>query len=106
MLKYEKPIVLANDDLAEGIYLASGGSAGGGQAPETASCDSIYMNGIWHGSDFSDWQNGTNINGRGCEGCPANWGDGICHVANYDPSEDCRPSWEKNGKGPDEKWNQ
>lgn len=29
MREYQKPVVLQNDELAEGIYLASGGSAGG-----------------------------------------------------------------------------
>lgn len=102
MYTYEKPIVVLADDIAEGIYAASGDIN-----PAThAGCDSIYLKGVWHKSDYSDWQNGTNLNGRGCEGCPANWSDGVCHAASYGASEDCRPSWEKQGKLPTDKWNQ
>lgn len=95
MQNYERPRVIMSETMYEGVYLASG-----------KVCDSIYMGGVWHKSDYSDWQNGTNIDGRGCEGCPANWDDGVCHAATLDENVDCRPSWETNGKGPDDKWNQ
>lgn len=39
MADYEKPIILANDDVAEGVYAASG--------DDVAKCDSKYMLGIW-----------------------------------------------------------
>lgn len=98
MLSYEKPVVILTNDMAEGIYAASGDNQLG--------CDSVYMKGVWHKSDYSDSVNGTNIDGRGCEGCPANWSDGSCHAAGYKASEDCRPTWEKQGKLPTDKWNQ
>lgn len=106
MRAYEKPIVVLIDEMAEGIYAASGSTGGGNGSTENKVCDSIYIKGQFTKSDYSDWQNGTNINGRGCEGCPANWSDGRCHVESYAASEDCRPSWEKQGKLPNDKWNQ
>lgn len=114
MNKYEKPSVLMNEELAEGVYAASGdvdnGTTTTPSTPEentkTRTCDSIYLQGNYRQPDFSDWANGTNLNGRGCEGCPACWSDGKCHVEAYIPEEDCRPSWEKEGKGPNDLWNQ
>ena len=103
MRSYERPVVILTNDMAEGVYAASGDQIN----PTTnAGCDSVYMKGVWHKSDYSNWSGGTNIDGRGCEGCPANWSDGQCHAANYQASEDCRPSWEKQGKLPQDKWNQ
>lgn len=97
---YEKPVVLANDELAEGIYAASGevventapdvdtipsGPAdegiipnGSGAEGSTASdggpkCDSIYMQGVYQAPDYSPW-NGVNPGYKknyGCLGCPA-----------------------------------
>ena len=113
MEQYKKPVVLMNEELAEGVYAASGTvSPEATQTPEPTPtpdkpvCDSIWMKGNYVQPDFSDWANGTNINGRGCEGCPACWSDGKCHVESYPPEEDCRPSWEVQGKGPYDKWNQ
>lgn len=111
---YEKPIVLENEELAEGVYAASGAVSGGGTtttptvpenpSPQAPVCDSIYIKGSYRQPDHSDWLNGTNLNGRGCEGCPACWSNGVCHVASYPAEEDCRPSWEKFGYGPNERW--
>lgn len=111
---YNKPVVLLNEELSEGVYAASGADDNTTQMPDTPDtepkleqvCDSIYMKGNYVQPDFSDWANGTNINGRGCEGCPACWSDGSCHVASYPAEEDCRPSWEVQGKSPNALWNQ
>ncbi len=107
MTNYEKPVVLANEDVAEGVYAASG-TAG---APK---CDSVYMQGVWQAPDYSDWAGGT----RGykqqfaCLGCPANTDNGCGlqthyvqsgQAASYDTDNGNRkPSWEKKGYGPED----
>ena len=48
MKNYERPVMIRTEELAEGVYLASGG----------IKCDSVYMNGVWQAPDYSDW-NGT-----------------------------------------------
>lgn len=84
MTSYEKPIVLENEDLAEGIYAASGAVDDGysevtGSEPEPSEsssesndtdpgettntnttqndlkCDSQYMQGVWQAPDYSPW---------------------------------------------------
>ena len=106
MKNYEKPMIL-NMGTYEGVYAASGDVAdNGGEDNNQPVCDSIYIRGNFRQPDYSDWQYGTNLNGRGCEGCPANWSDGKCHVASYPPAEDCRPSWEVQGQQPDWRWNE
>ena len=45
MDKYMKPMALKNEELIEGVYAASGDSVAAKE------CDSIYMNGVWQGSD-------------------------------------------------------
>lgn len=102
MLRYEKPEVILTNDMAEGVYAASGAKF---DPLKHAGCDSIYIKGVYHQPNFINWQSGTNIDGRGCEGCPACWSDGRCHISNYGPGEDCRPTWEKHGKLPSDKWN-
>ena len=110
---YQKPLIISENDIAEGVFTASGLIEGAedqtGSEPQQTNlgntlCESQYMLGVWKGSDWSNWQ-GTNYDVRGCEGCPANWNDGVCH-ANSDPGfaerEDLRPSWEKEGKGPND----
>lgn len=110
MTNYEKPVVLANEDVAEGVYAASGSVASGG-GPK---CDSIYMKGVWQAPDYSDWAGET----RGykqqfaCLGCPANTGNGCGlqthyiesgQAASYDVDDGNRkPSWEKKGYGPED----
>ena len=37
MKNYERPVMIRTEELAEGVYLASGG----------IKCDSVYMNGVW-----------------------------------------------------------
>ena len=45
MTNYESPVMIRTEELAEGVYLASGG----------IKCDSVYMNGVWQAPDYSDW---------------------------------------------------
>lgn len=113
MKSYEKPMVLQNGELMEGVYTASGdvsnNSSNGGPK-----CDSIYMKGIWQAPDYSNWNGGT----RGykqqfaCLGCPANTDNGCGlqthyvesgYAQSYDVDNGNRkPSWEKKGYGPDD----
>lgn len=105
---YERPAVLVNEELAEGVYAASGTSENG------LKCDSKYMQGVWQAPDYSDWGGTT----RGykqqfaCLGCPANTDNGCGlqthyiesgNAASYDVDNGNRkPSWEKKGYGPDD----
>ena len=59
MKQYQKPVVVVNDELAEGVYAASGSNAGGSgnstSGDNGPKCDSKYMKGVWQGPDYSDW---------------------------------------------------
>ena len=103
---YSRPIVLTHSDMAEGVYAASG--AGTGNNTTTYKCDSIYMRGVYQQPTWSPITDGYKI-GRGCEGCPA-WNGSSCRfqsapqeMVNWSGPTDFRPSWEKEGKLPDEK---
>lgn len=78
MKNYEKPIVLANNELFEGVFAGSGiqaGGTGGGTGDgDTGSgvivqCNSAYMNGTYQAPDWNNTS--TNIGRYGCNGCPA-----------------------------------
>lgn len=109
MKKYEKPVVIENEGLAEGIFMASGDAASGG-----VKCDSKYMNGVWQAPDYSDWAGGTRGYRQqfGCLGCPANTASACGlqthypdsgNAASYDVDNGNRmPSWERKGYGPDD----
>lgn len=101
---YERPVMIRTEELAEGVYLASGG----------IKCDSVYMNGVWQAPDYSDW-NGTTRGYKqqfGCLGCPANTASGCGLLSHYVDSGyagsydvdngNRKPSWEKKGYGPDD----
>lgn len=104
MKKYEKPVITVVEDLAEGVYAASGDVFGG-----TAKCDSIYMKGTWEKGDFTS--KGIKAN-QGCVGCPAYTGTGCglnSHyvdsnfAASYDVDNGNRkPAWESSGKKPED----
>lgn len=112
---YEKPVLLAQEELAEGVYMGSGTVAeGGGNSGNGPKCDSKYMKGVWQAPDYSDWAGTT----RGykqqfaCLGCPANTDNGCGlqthyvdsgNASSYDVDNGNRmPSWEKKGYGPDD----
>lgn len=99
MKLYEKPMILLNEELCEGVYAASGASA------SSTGCQSIYMNGVFHAN--SRWSNVTDWNSdsdskhteieRGCEGCPYNWGYCAVNNGNAQAGQDARPGWEQKG---------
>lgn len=108
MDKYMKPMALKNEELIEGVYAASGDSVAAKE------CDSIYMNGVWQGPDYSDWA-GTERGYKqqfGCLGCPANTHNGCGLLSHYQDSNQAgsydtdkgnrKPNWEKKGYGPDD----
>lgn len=111
MEKYEKPLVVVNNELAEGVYATGSGAGTGTGAP---GCDSKYMNGVWQAGDYSDWAGGTRGYKQqfGCLGCPANTGSGCGlqthyvdsnYAASYDVDNGNRmPSWERKGYGPND----
>lgn len=98
MKSYEKPLVLENEELSEGIYAASGDVT-------TSGCKSIYMKGVFHRNtrweNVTDWSNDSDLKHkereRGCEGCPYNWGYCAVNNTNAQPGQDARPSWEQKG---------
>ncbi len=98
-MKYTKPIITVNEELAEGVYAASGNNK--------LVCKSIYMLGIPISPSYNPIEDGYKT-GRGCEGCPA-WDDEECvcrlitkpEEMNWD--DDFRPTWEVQGHLPDEK---
>lgn len=117
MKQYEKPIVLVNEELAEGVYTASGTASVGNNTTSDNSapgCDSKYMKGVWQAPDYSDWAGTTRGYKQqfGCLGCPAYRGNGCGlqtdyvdsgYASSYDVDNGHRmPSWEKKGYGPDD----
>ncbi len=114
MNRYVKPMIVEQDGLAEGVYMASGGTSSSNTSGNGPKCDSVYMKGVWQAPDYSDWGGTT----RGykqqfaCLGCPANTGNGCGlethyvesgNASSYDVDNGNRkPSWEKKGYGPDD----
>lgn len=100
MRNYSRPEIIKMDEMAEGIFAASG-STGTGDSGSGKQCESVYMNGVYAP------KNGDSINvgyklGYGCDGCPAVKG-GKCTVNEITWEGDFRPWWEKLGKKDDEK---
>jgi hypothetical protein len=105
MKQYERPMILTNEDLAEGVYAASGDT-------DTVSCDSKYMSGSWKAADSSDWNGGTRgyMQQFGCTGCPATRANGCGLLLDYVESNNSSsyeanrgnymPSWERKGYQP------
>lgn len=94
MKKYERPVVELNNELAEGVFAASGASGG---------CDSIYMQGV-----YSDGVPGgvTYKEKFGCTGCHAYTGQG-CKLDDptFNPKgKILMPNWEQNLHSGDEKF--
>ncbi len=113
MKNYEKPVVVVNDETAEGVYAASG--AVGGAGVETADgapkCDSIYMQGVWQNADYTSAAK-TYKQRYGCMGCPAFRANGCGlqldyvqsgYASSYDVDNGKRkPTWEVEKHKPDE----
>lgn len=119
MNQYQKPIVMVNDELAEGVYAASGSNVGGASNSTSddnggVKCDSIYMKGVWQKPDYSPWGNTTRgyKQNFGCNGCPANTDNGCGlqthyvdsgYASSYETDNGKRkPTWEKKGYKPDD----
>jgi hypothetical protein len=106
MKKYERPIVLTNEELAEGVYAASGDTA------TKKSCDSKYMNGVWHGMDYTTKDSEGYLARFGCLGCRANRFNSCGLVTDYvanneassydDDAGNRMPEWERKGYGPND----
>lgn len=113
MNSYETPKVIENQDVSEGVYMASGDDAANNSSGGPG-CDSQYMNGVWQAPDYSSWNGGTRGYKQqfGCLGCPANTANGCglqTHyiesgkASSYDVDNGNRkPSWEKKGYKPDD----
>lgn len=109
--KYEKPLVIVDDGLYEGVYAASGDVTG--TESSAPGCDSQYMNGVWQAPSY-DWSNGTPTYkyNYGCLGCPAYRAEGcglqidqayLDGATSYDVDNGNRmPTWESKGHTADE----
>lgn len=96
-MNYEKPIIV-DAGTSEGIYLQSGDT-------DSTKCNSIYMKGVFQSPTNNSIVDGYK-KGYGCMGCPAFAGtscmfDSRPETMNW--KSDFRPSWEINGKLPNEK---
>ena len=116
MINYEKPVVLISEELAEGVYAASGAVEGNSNAANGGlKCDSVYMMGVWQDQNHETWAPGETKSYKeqfGCLGCPANTANGCGllnhyvdsgYASSYETDNGNRkPSWEKKGYGPDD----
>ena len=110
---YVKPMILVNEELSEGVYAASGAVGGVGDESSSSGtgdgagnggtarvCGSIYMQGVFVSTDQGEKiYGGENVGARGCEGCPAAWGD-HCAINEVNYDSDFRPWWEVAGRSP------
>ena len=62
MKNYEKPVVLSNEELVEGIYTASGDMVAENNTTAANAarpgCDSKYVNGVWHKDNYGSLRPG------------------------------------------------
>jgi hypothetical protein len=103
MKEYERPIVLTNEELAEGVYAARGDVA------YAKDCDSKYMKGVWQPQSSGDGSEGYKKI-YGCLGCPAHTASGCGLLTHYESSNlagsyevdkgNHKPAWEWNGYKP------
>lgn len=108
MKNYEKPMVLSNEELAEGVYAASGTATTDGGIK----CDSKYMNGVYMAPNYSG--NGTEGYKAhyGCLGCPAFTWNACGLATHYEQSGEAdsynvdngkrKPAWEWKGYKPND----
>jgi hypothetical protein len=117
MENYEKPVIIVNEDVSEGVYAASGGAAddSGGSGNESygakPKCDSKYMGGVFHAPK---WNGTTNMESYGCNGCPADRSDQRCALTEPELEDPSRwdsyraddgqrmPRWEMLGYAPND----
>ena len=97
-MNYEKPIIIVNNECAEGVYAASGVKSNGPWW-----CDSEYMKG-----NFQPWQGGNNTTVKeyyGCTGCRSFWGNQCGAAAGVIAESDegfRKPEWEQKGCEPNQ----
>lgn len=100
MTDYVRPMVVVNEELAEGVYAASGDETG--ERTTTLSCQSTYMQGSYMKGDNKA---STYKEKFGCKGCNAYTGNG-CKLQsgkdNVDPDAIFMPAWEEQGHSPSE----
>lgn len=92
-MKYEKPLLVLQEELAEGVYMASG--------DQTIACESAYMKGVHHPPVTNTYGVEIKRSDRGCEGCPADQG-GSCRLDLGPFGSPLMPTWERNGNSPDD----
>ena len=92
-MAYEKPIITLQNDLAEGVYAASGDNL--------PVCQSQYMMGVYHNPTSNTYGATISRIDRGCEGCPAAQG-GECRRDLGPFGNSLMPTWERNGYDPKE----
>lgn len=97
-MRYEKPLAIRNDEIAEGIYTLSGDGAG--ESTELK-CESTYMQGTYHASQATIYGNEYKRKDRGCEGCPAAQG-GACRLGLGPFGSSLMPTWERNHENPED----
>lgn len=93
-MKYEKPVIVAENEVAESVYAHSGALY--------TTCNSQYLNGTYQAPVGGRVPSGTMTTGRqlGCQTCPAdrNWD---CRAAEGS-YEVLMPKWERDGHTPDD----
>lgn len=99
MKKYEKPLVVVSNDLAEGVFAASGAAT----EEENFECQSPEMGGNYMPGNTGDKPKGfDDKKWFGCKGCPADRGT-YCALKNGEKvtpgNKDFRPDWERNKEG-------
>lgn len=102
MEMYKKPIIVSYEELAEGIYAASGNVVGGDAEnnEDKKGCQSKYMNGEFK---VGNWSYGDTYKNRyGCLNCPANWGSCAVDSPNFNNPNPAMPGWEAEGHKGDE----
>lgn len=102
MRDYEKPEVIRTTDLSEGVYAASGSAAEGS---DRIVCRSKYMNGVWQKPIAGSPSERMPVKAKcGCEGCSADDGDGCKILKGGELNADgvFMPTWEQQGKAPDD----
>jgi hypothetical protein len=115
MKNYEKPMIIANDELAEGVYAAPSGDDANGNAASGQNqikCDSKYMEGNWQIATYaSDPTLGYKYI-YGCLGCRAYTPTGCGLLSHYVESNYAssyeedegrhKPAWEWLGHKPND----
>ncbi len=113
MQTYEKPVVVTEEGLSEGVYMASGTTASNSSPSGAPGCDSKYMKGVYHPQNYANQTYG-NFETLGCTGCPAFRAEGcglqidqayLDGATSYNVDNGNRmPDWERQGKSPDAKF--